>query len=118
VKKAEEQLNLEYVGAQVHLNQAQQKEAAARWGTKERDEARAEAIRAADDMAKAADQIAHPERYEEKVILLSPNERANLTDSNGVRFEDGKALLPRSVAERYVDTLDGYEIQEKQEDQA
>jgi len=45
------------------------------------------------------------------VVLVSPNERANLTDSNGVQFVDGRAQVPRAMAVRYLE-LDGYSIEE------
>src|SRR3712207_4776927 len=45
------------------------------------------------------------------VVLISPNPRSNNTDSNGVRFENGRAVVPRTLATRYLE-FDGYSIEE------
>lgn len=46
---------------------------------------------------------------EDTVTLTGPNDRANVTDANGVRFVNGKAEdVPKSVADFYVNELEGY----------
>lgn len=47
------------------------------------------------------------------VALICPNPDANLTDSNGVTFVDGRAEgVPRPLATKYTQDLDGYTIEE------
>ena len=50
---------------------------------------------------------------EEMVVLLAPN-RLNpyVKDSNGLEFRYGRALALRSVANHYMDVLDGYTVEE------
>jgi hypothetical protein len=51
---------------------------------------------------------------EETVTLNSPNSEVNLTDSNGVTFENGVAEgVPRSLAQKYPVDFEGYEIRER-----
>ncbi len=50
-----------------------------------------------------------PGEKEDTVTLTGPNDRANITDANGVRFVDGQAEdVPQSVADYYVSELEGY----------
>ena len=50
---------------------------------------------------------------EEMVVLLAPNRHTPyVKDCNNVEFRYGRALVPRSVADHYVDVLDGYSIEE------
>lgn len=47
------------------------------------------------------------------VVLICPNPNANLTDSNGVTFVDGRAEgVPRPLARKYAEDHDGYTTEE------
>lgn len=51
---------------------------------------------------------------EDVVTLVGPNPKANIVDSQGLHFVDGKAEgVPKSVADKYVADLEGYSIQGK-----
>jgi hypothetical protein len=101
----------EYHDAQSRLARAQTKESEAPWGSLERDQARGEKIQAENDLYRIEQERAHPERYEPTVILVAPSDIA-FTDSAGIEWVDGRATVPKSVAERYVNDLEGYEIEE------
>jgi hypothetical protein len=76
-------------------------------------EAKAEAVRAMDEMyaEREATRLGTSED-EETVTLLSPNPWANVTDSNGVRFQNGRAEgVKASLAERYLLDGDGYSVE-------
>lgn len=101
--------------AEVKYAQAQDKEAAAREkGPRnhgadlvEVAEAKKEQIEAILEAEEAA-----AGKPEDTVTLVGPNDKANVTDANGVKFVNGKAEdVPQSLAERYVADLDGYSIQ-------
>ena len=68
--------------------------------------ARAELERAREEREAAGD--------EEVVVLLAPI-RLNpyVKDCNGLEFRYGRALASRSVANHYMDVLDGYSIEEE-----
>jgi hypothetical protein len=98
--------------AQAKLTKAQADEAAARerggGGPVAVMEAQARAAEAMDELYAAQ----QPEP-EETVTLIGPNPAVNVTDSNGVQFENGVASgVPRSLAQMYVRELGGYQIQE------
>ncbi len=75
-------------------------------------EAKAEAVKAMDEMyaEREATRLGLNED-EETVTLVSPNPWANVTDSNGVRFENGRAEVKASLAERYLLDGDGYTVE-------
>ncbi len=51
---------------------------------------------------------------EEMVVLLAPNcLNPYVKDCNNVEFRYGRALVPRSVADHYMDVLDGYSVEEE-----
>jgi hypothetical protein len=76
------------------------------------------------DSAKAEQEAAQNELYalteatrtgahEDRVTLVCPNPRANLTDASGVTFADGRAQGVRlSVARKYLQDFEGYTIEE------
>ena len=78
------------------------------------DEAKAEQVEALDEIHEIEESI-RTFADEGRVTLVSPNPRANITDSNGLEFVDGKAQgVRRSVAEKYVfDLGSGYKIEEE-----
>jgi hypothetical protein len=63
-------------------------------------------------MAQIDDMIRNPERYEERVTLVAPTAVTADDPTLGVRWEDGRAQVPRSVAERMVDQMPHYAIEE------
>ena len=68
--------------------------------------ARAELERAREEREAAGD--------EEVVVLLAPNRlNPDVKDSNGLEFRYGRALASRSVANHYMDVLDGYSVEEQ-----
>jgi hypothetical protein len=77
------------------------------------DAAKVEQQQALDELF-AVDEEIRTFANEERVVLISPNPRANIVDSNGLEFRDGRAEgVRKSVAERYVFDLDGYTIEEE-----
>lgn len=69
------------------------------------------ALKAKEKAVEAMDELYNLETGEKEgtVTLTGPNDRANVTDANGVRFVDGKAEdVPKSVADFYVNELEGY----------
>ncbi len=53
---------------------------------------------------------------EEPVVLVAPNRGTPyVRDCHGVEFRYGLALVSRSLAERYLDVLDGYGLEEVEE---
>ncbi len=68
--------------------------------------AKAVAVEAMDELY-----VLNQPEQEETVTLTGPNPRANITDTNGVRFVNGKAEgVPKSLAERYEREFDGYSV--------
>ena len=68
-------------------------------------EHRAEMERIRQEMQDAGD--------EEMVVLVAPNRNAPyVRDYYGLEFRYGRALAPRSLAEHYLDVLDGYSTEE------
>ena len=66
------------------------------------DAAKAEQVAAMDEISRI-DLATRTGSDEERVVLLSPNPYANVTDARGITFVDGRAEgVPRSVAEYYV----------------
>lgn len=64
--------------------------------------------------AKALDALAEAGRpdEEERVVLISPNPHANVTDSQGLTFVDGRAEgVPLSLARKYEADFSGYTIE-------
>jgi len=54
---------------------------------------------------------------EEMVVLVSPNRHTlYVKDCHGVEFRYGRAVAPRSLANHCIDILDGYAIEEWEED--
>ncbi len=61
---------------------------------------------------KALDALAAQPDEEERVVLISPNPHANVTDSNGLTFVDGRAEdVPLSLARKYAADFTGYTIE-------
>jgi len=99
--------------AQGRLAKAQEKEAKARTGSLEKDAAHEEVAQAVDELAAIDDQRLNPEAYEEQVVLVAPNpSHSGLDPTLGVEWQDGEALVARSVAERLVAEFPYYEIEE------
>ncbi len=74
-------------------------------------EAKQRAVKAADEIF-ALDEETRLGGEKELVTLLSPNDKVSVTDTNGVRFVNGKAEnVDKALATRYVQDLEGYEIQ-------
>ncbi len=74
-------------------------------------EAKQRAVKAADEIF-ALDEETRLGGEKELVTLLSPNDRVSVTDTNGIRFVNGKAEnVDKALATRYVQDLEGYEIQ-------
>ena len=99
--KTKEQLDREYLEAQSRLAKAQEREAEAGWGTKERAEAHSEVRQATDDIARVDAERANPEAFEEKVRLIAP-------------FGD-EEVMARSRAERIANEFPYYEIEPVEE---
>jgi hypothetical protein len=110
-QRTEKQLANAERKAQNRLQKAQAAEAEALWGTKARDDAREAKIQASQDLARIEAERARPQDFEEQVTLVGPNPYTN-TDSAGIEWVEGKAPVPRSVAERLVAEFEGYSIEE------
>ena len=68
-------------------------------------EMRAEMERVREEMKAAGD--------EELVVLVAPNRSASyVRDCHGAEFRYGRDLVSRTLAERYLDVLDGYGLEE------
>jgi hypothetical protein len=68
-------------------------------------EHRAEMERIRQEMEDAGD--------EEMVVLISPNREAPYTrDCFDLEFRHGRAVAPRSLAEHYLDVLEGYSVEQ------
>ncbi len=77
------------------------------------DRAKAEQVAAMDALYKLAEDVRTGAR-EGRVVLVGPNPDANITDSHGITFVDGRAEgVPRPLARKYVEDLEGYRIQEE-----
>lgn len=108
--------------AQAQYDGAQQDEARAR-GSQYPDhihedvaaasEAKGRAVEAADELYRLQEETRSgvDEEGRQLVTLVAPNENANVTDSNGVEFVDGKAKVERHLAEAYVQNLEGYDLE-------
>jgi len=109
---SEAELKQARLEAQGRLNEALTEEASAPHGTPARDEARQKAAQAQDDIAKIDARIARPQDYEERVVLVAPTQVSRYDSTLDVEWVDGRAELPKSVAERLVSAFPGYEIEE------
>lgn len=105
--------------AGVEYGQAQDAEAKARGSrpgaihedTEAAREAKARAVKAADELHEIAE-TTRTGADGEKVTLLSPNPNYSGTDAAGVTYKDGKAEnVDKALAEYLVASFEGYEIQ-------
>jgi len=71
----------------------------------------AEAVAAMDELYRL-DERTRTGSDEETTILVCPNPHANLVDAGGVTFVDGRAEVPRSLARKYLQDMDGYTTEE------
>lgn len=74
-------------------------------------EALSKRVEAEDELYKLQEEERLGEELDDtKVTLVAPSE-ISVTDSSGLEFVDGKAQAPKYLAERYVESLEGYSIQ-------
>ena len=99
--------------AVAEYSRAQHDEKTAREGGDLRgiDQAKHAQRQAMDEIA-AIDEATRTNAGKQRVILISPNPNANVTDANGLSFVDGKAEgVPLSLARKYTGDFDGYQIE-------
>jgi hypothetical protein len=92
--------------AQDRLQKAQHDESVAGHATLERAEAHSRIRQAEDDLYRLDNPV------EEEVVLLSPNPAHSGEDAVGT-WENGRATVPRSVAERMCAEYPAYSIEEE-----
>jgi hypothetical protein len=97
----------QYNEIQSRLHKAQVAESESQWGSKERDEAHHEVIKAQQELYELENGP-----VEDTVTLLAPNS-AFTGESVGLHFENGKAKAPRSVANNLVAEYPDYSIKGK-----
>ena len=74
-------------------------------------EAKQKAVKAADELYRLSEET-RTGSDGETVTLLAPNPNISVTDTNGIKFVEGKAEnVDKALAERYVKDFEGYEIQ-------